>query len=421
MIVIQLMMGKFTLVVMHMKFYLGSGSPRRASARDSAPRSAVAREPLPAALGVVPDLLRVGRGEAAERRRPVARPHRHGPLLRERPAPGVARLVRAAAAALVSTRPRSATHAAWSWSSSGRSFCRVAFARLLRDRHRAPDRHHRDRELRVPQLSRARARRPAARRRGAAWLAHRGSASRRPRCDGGARRGAGCRRRDRRGRDALGWIFYATICGVSWRRGRASVLALPSARSSRFASPTRMASSRWWPTRATRSNSRGAATAARRGSPIRSATSRRIRASGRASTRRISRASSGISGSPRWRRGRSRRGWSMHRRGSLEGSPERARALPPRSVRRPSAVAVRTVLWQYWFTSTAGEARDWRLVAARASRRVRGCRVEGRGWRVDIRAAGGTVARSQSGSWSSARCDETPSRRRSTSASSMYS
>ena len=68
----------------------------RPAARARRRMAAVAREPLPAPLGVVPHLLRVGHGEAAERRRAVARPHRHGPLLRERPAAVVDRLVRPA-------------------------------------------------------------------------------------------------------------------------------------------------------------------------------------------------------------------------------------------------------------------------------------------------------------------------------------
>ena len=67
-------------------------------------RSAIAREPVPAAMGVVPDLLRIGHGEAAERRRGVAQLYSDGRVLPERPAAHLGRLVRATPAALV---PRS--------------------------------------------------------------------------------------------------------------------------------------------------------------------------------------------------------------------------------------------------------------------------------------------------------------------------
>ena len=75
--------------------------PRAARLRPGlAQRSAaVARRRLPAALGVVPHLLRVGPGEAPQRRGAVAQPHRDGQVLRERSAADVARLVRAAVAA----------------------------------------------------------------------------------------------------------------------------------------------------------------------------------------------------------------------------------------------------------------------------------------------------------------------------------
>ena len=70
--------------------------------------SAVARQPVPAAMGVVPHLLRIGRGEAGQRRSRVAQLHRHGRVLPERPAADLDWLVRAASAALV---PRFATGA----------------------------------------------------------------------------------------------------------------------------------------------------------------------------------------------------------------------------------------------------------------------------------------------------------------------
>ena len=70
------------------------------------PRS-IARQPIPAALGMVPHLFRIGRGEAGQRRPILAPPHRHGRLLPERPAANMDRLVRAAFAALVPCRPPS--------------------------------------------------------------------------------------------------------------------------------------------------------------------------------------------------------------------------------------------------------------------------------------------------------------------------
>ena len=76
-------------------------------------RSAIAREPVPAAMGVVPDLLRIGHGEAAERRRGVAQLYGDGRVLPERPAAHLDRLVRAAPAALVSRSQR------WSHAGSG--------------------------------------------------------------------------------------------------------------------------------------------------------------------------------------------------------------------------------------------------------------------------------------------------------------
>ena len=81
-------------------------------------RSAIAREPVPAAMGVVPDLLRIGHGEAAERRRGVAQLYSDGRVLPERPAAHLGRLVRATPAALV-PRSKCWSHAGCSnWGSS---------------------------------------------------------------------------------------------------------------------------------------------------------------------------------------------------------------------------------------------------------------------------------------------------------------
>ena len=81
-------------------------APRGVAAGARERPAAVARQPLPAPLGVVPDLFRIGRGEAAERRRAVAASHRDGPLLRERSAPLLARLVRAAVSSRTASTPR---------------------------------------------------------------------------------------------------------------------------------------------------------------------------------------------------------------------------------------------------------------------------------------------------------------------------
>src|SRR5207237_4561085 len=59
-------------------------------------RTPLAPRALPPRLGVVPHLLRVGARQARERRRAVAHTDRPGPLLRERAAPDLPRLVRAA-------------------------------------------------------------------------------------------------------------------------------------------------------------------------------------------------------------------------------------------------------------------------------------------------------------------------------------
>ena len=78
-------------------------------------------------------------------------------VLPERSAARVARMVRAALSALVSTRRRSRSRSS---SSCSIVWARVPAAprahRVLRRRHGAPDRDHRDGELRVPELSRAR-------------------------------------------------------------------------------------------------------------------------------------------------------------------------------------------------------------------------------------------------------------------------
>jgi hypothetical protein len=63
--------------------------------------SAIAGQSFPAALGMVPDLFRIGRRKARKRRLLLAAPDRHGRLLPERPVAHMGRLLRAAPAALV--------------------------------------------------------------------------------------------------------------------------------------------------------------------------------------------------------------------------------------------------------------------------------------------------------------------------------
>src|SRR3984885_8019641 len=75
--------------------------PARILARLGSRERAVSREPVPPALGVVPHLFRIRRGEDGQRRSFVAKLHCHGRLLPERPAAHVDRLVRAAFSALV--------------------------------------------------------------------------------------------------------------------------------------------------------------------------------------------------------------------------------------------------------------------------------------------------------------------------------
>ena len=76
-------------------------APRGAHAGLGREQSALARQLVSAAMGVVPHLLRIGHGEAGERRSAVAQLYGHGRVLPERPAAHVDRLVRRASAALV--------------------------------------------------------------------------------------------------------------------------------------------------------------------------------------------------------------------------------------------------------------------------------------------------------------------------------
>jgi hypothetical protein len=105
---------------------------------------AIARRDVSPPVGMVPHLLRIGSREARERRPVVARPDGDGSLLRERPAPDVARLVRAALGARVPGGDRGA-HA------RRRARTRVVPllpapvpARVLRHRHDLADRDHPD-------------------------------------------------------------------------------------------------------------------------------------------------------------------------------------------------------------------------------------------------------------------------------------
>src|ERR1700751_4922281 len=66
-----------------------------------AKQSTLARESVPAAMGVVPDLFRIGRSEDSERRYHMAQLHRDGQLLPERSDAHMDRMVRAAFSTLV--------------------------------------------------------------------------------------------------------------------------------------------------------------------------------------------------------------------------------------------------------------------------------------------------------------------------------
>ena len=77
--------------------------------------STFARQPVPAAVGVVPHLLRVRRRKNCQRRPAVAAFHRHGRVLPERPPAHLDRLVHSAPPARVSCLHGLCHPRAWSW------------------------------------------------------------------------------------------------------------------------------------------------------------------------------------------------------------------------------------------------------------------------------------------------------------------
>ena len=130
----------------------GRGAPSVASQLVSAP------------VAVVPDLLRVGTGQAAERRARVATPNRPRSLLRKRSAAELDRLVRPAASAQVSSCC-GAVHAGRRTRTGLDAFPAAPLAhRLLLHRHSVSDRNHSHRKPRLLESSRAGAGSPVARR-----------------------------------------------------------------------------------------------------------------------------------------------------------------------------------------------------------------------------------------------------------------
>ena len=92
--------------------------------------AAIARQSVPAAVGMVSHLLRIRSGENCGRRSRVAALHRHGRVLPERPAAHVDRLVRAASCrtGFMLRRPSPLLRLSWDW--FGCYFCRAAGASL---------------------------------------------------------------------------------------------------------------------------------------------------------------------------------------------------------------------------------------------------------------------------------------------------
>ena len=124
----------------------------RPDARTRARLSSVAREPVSAAVGVVPHLFRIRHRQARQRRSAVAHPHRDGRVLPERPAAHLDRMVRRASAALVSCGQRCRHTGAGTcdrvdaFSSSPRAHT------LFLHRDAVGDRRDSHRQLHVPQL-----------------------------------------------------------------------------------------------------------------------------------------------------------------------------------------------------------------------------------------------------------------------------
>src|SRR6185436_4628067 len=135
----------------------------RGAAGDGLARSADAGGGVSAAVAVVPDLLRVGARQDPQRGGAVAEPDGDGPVLRERAAADVDRVVRAAAAARVSCGDGAGDAARRAVRGLAR-VCAAAGAGCGVLHHRAAaGRDHPHRELRVSELPGAGARTDAAR------------------------------------------------------------------------------------------------------------------------------------------------------------------------------------------------------------------------------------------------------------------
>src|SRR5438270_2866276 len=156
--------------------------PRRPAPGPRRARSPFPPRALPSPLGMVPHLLRVGDRQAGERRRAVADPDRPGPLLRERAAPDLSRLVRATdpAARLPRRLLRGRLPLRVRHRLAGLRSAPVE-ALVLLPRLAVPGRDHPHRQLRLPELPGSLPRRAAPRRSvprtGGAATARRGAAS----------------------------------------------------------------------------------------------------------------------------------------------------------------------------------------------------------------------------------------------------
>ena len=110
------------------------------------------RKLFPLALGVVPYLLRIRPGEMAQRRSPMASPHRPRRLLPERPAAQLDRLVRRPSSPLVSRR-NCGRHAVNRIRRRADALLSPPHPNhLFLYRHALADRHHPHRQLHVSQL-----------------------------------------------------------------------------------------------------------------------------------------------------------------------------------------------------------------------------------------------------------------------------
>src|SRR5579863_1162359 len=114
--------------------------------------AAVSRQPVPAAVGVVPHLLRIRHGQDRKRRAAVAEHDRHGRVLPERTITHLGRLVRTASAALVSCLDGIRHACAGTGLSLDAVSTQTLADRVLLHRNRMADRHYPHRQLYVFEL-----------------------------------------------------------------------------------------------------------------------------------------------------------------------------------------------------------------------------------------------------------------------------